>query len=293
MNKEDELHRIAIAIERAVWNNDENNSKGYIVDLKNPQNIIEVTATIEEKVHELFEPEAHYRLNNESMSFDKALEQYQKMNNPYIFNKLEYNNLDKLQENTKNVFYNNLIDIEKRLIEIENQESKTSELRFKIFKMENEKKQLYSEKEIVEKEYFEISQKKEENKKNIDEYIEKIKKNNKLLPMSIINKILNRNQVSELNETYKSKAGALEKANIENTAVAFDKLLYKNELEKKIKEVERNIDNLRKEYKLENNKDEKKTEILKEKNMLFKVFNVDVENVNIKEKEIEVQEESE
>lgn len=293
MNKKDELDKISKSIEQAVWNADENNSEGYIVDLKNPQNIIKVTATIEEKVHELFEPEAHYSFNNESSNFDKTLEIYIKMDNPYIFNKLEYKNLDKLQENTKNVFYNNLMDIEKRLVETENQETKTSELRFKIFKMENEKKQLCSEKQIVEKEYFEISQKKEKNKKEIDEYIEKIKKNNKLLPISIINKILNRNQVNELNETYRSKAGALEKENIKNTAVAFDKLLYKNELEKKIQEIGKNIDKLRKEYKLENNKDEKKTEILKEKNMLFKVFNIDVENINTREEEIEEPEESE
>lgn len=285
MDRKDKLNTISDAVTQAVWNNEENNSMGYIIDLKNPSNVIIVTATIEEKVHELFEPESHYSINNEGVNFDKALKQYEEMANPYVFNKLEYSNLEKLPEETKRVFYNNLIEIEKRLADIEHQESKTSDLRFRLFKMENEKKKLYSEKETVEKEYVEISERKEENKKNIDEYLEKIRKNNRLLPLTIINKLLNRNQVKELNETYKSKAVALEKENIENTAVAFDKLLYKNELGKKIQDIERTVESLRKEYKLEGNRDEKRTEILKEKNMLFKVFYIDIDNVKVQEKE--------
>lgn len=293
MSRKDELDKISETVRQAVWNNEENNSRGYIIDLKNPNNVITVTATVEEKVHELFEPESHYGFNSESVNFDKAVEKYEKMENPYVFNKLEYSNLEKLPGETRIVFYNNLIDIEKRLADIEHQESKTSDLRFRLFKMENEKKKLYLEKENVEKEYIEISERKEENKKNIDEYLNKVRKNNSLLPITIINKILNKNQVKELNETYKSKAVALEKENIENTAVAFDKLLYKNELGKKIQDIERNVESLRKEYKLEDNRDEKRTEILKEKNMLFKVFYIDVENVNTREKEIDEREESE
>ena len=70
--------------------------------------------------------------------------------------------------------------------------------------------------------------------------------------------------------------------------------MQKNDLNKKIKEVEVEVEHLRSEYKFESNIDEKKTELLKEKNMLFKVFYIDVENDYTKTNEIEeIEEESE
>ena len=69
------------------------------------------------------------------------------------------------------MFFRNLLEIENKLETIEKNESNTSDLRFKLFKMENEKKKLYVDKEKLEKEYVEISEKKEQNNKEINEYI--------------------------------------------------------------------------------------------------------------------------
>ena len=85
----------------------------------------------------------------------------------------------------------------------------------------------------------------------------------------------------------------LEKENINKTAEAFEKLLQKNDVNKKIKDIEKEVESLRNQYKSENNIDEKRTELLKEKNMLFKVFYIDIENDHTKEEIKEIQEESE
>jgi hypothetical protein len=294
MNRLTELNQISNSIEQAIWNEKREDSQAHIVDLANPENIIKMIAIIEEVVHEDFRSQSHYYIDKEEVQFEKALEQYEKMKAPYVFNLTEYNNLIKLPEHTQSLFFRNLLEIENKLETIEKNESNTSDLRFKLFKMENEKKKLYVDKEKLEKEYVEISEKKEQNNKEINEYIGKIKKSSKLLPINFINKVFNKKETSELNELYKSKAVMLEKENIDKTAEAFEKLLQKNDVNKKIKDIEKEVESLRNQYKSENNIDEKRTELLKEKNMLFKVFYIDIENDHTKEEEIkEIQEESE
>lgn len=292
MNKEQELNQISNKIKQSIWNEDKQNSEGYIVDLSQTNITINITGTIEEVSQEDFRPESHYFINKEEVQFEKALEQYEKMQEPYVFNLKEYNNLMKLPEHTRDMFFKGLLEVENKLDDI--WEGKTSDIRFRLFKKENEKKKLYIEKEIIEKEYIEISEKKEQNNKEINEYLSKIKNNSKLLPINIINKIFNKKDSNELNEFYRNKARVLEKENIDKTAEAFEKLLQKNDVNKKIKVVENEVESLRSQYKAETNIDEKKTELLKEKNMLFKVFYIDVENDYTKENEIEeIEEESE
>lgn len=294
MNRLTELNQISNSIEQAIWNEKREDSQAHIVDLANPENIIKMIAIIEEVVHEDFRSQSHYYIDKEEVQLEKALEQYEKMKAPYVFNLTEYNNLIKLPEHTQSLFLRNLLEIENKLETIEKNESNTSDLRFKLFKMENEKKKLYVDKEKLEKEYVEISEKKEQNNKEINEYIGKIKKSSKLLPINFINKVFNKKETSELNELYKSKAVMLEKENINKTAEAFEKLLQKNDVNKKIKDIEKEVESLINQYKSENNIDEKRTELLKEKNMLFKVFYIDIENDHTKEEEIkEIQEESE
>lgn len=70
-------------------------------------------------------------------------------------------------------------------------------------------------------------------------------------------------------------------------------MFYKNELNKQIQSIEKEVDKLREQYKLEDEAKEKETDMLKEKNMLFKVFGIDVENESIKENEIQIEQESE
>lgn len=292
MNREQELNQISNQIKQAIWNEEKQNSEGYIIDLSNAKDIIKITGTIEEIVHEDFRPEAHYFIEKEEVQFGRALEQYKKMQEPYVFNIKEYNNLIKLPEHTRNMFLQALLEVENKLEGIG--EGKTSDIRFRLFKKENEKKKLYADREILEQEYIDISEKKEQNNKEINEYLTKIKKNSKFVPINIINKLFNKKDSNELNELYKNKARILEKENIDKTAEAFEKLLQKNDLNKKIKEVEAEVELLRSEYKFESNIDEKKTELLKEKNMLFKVFYIDVENDYTKANEIEeIEEESE
>lgn len=293
MNRLTELNQISNSIEQAIWNEKREDSQAHIVDLANPENIIKMIAIIEEVVHEDFRSQSHYYIDKEEVQLEKALEQYEKMKAPYVFNLTEYNNLIKLPEHTQSLFFRNLLEIENKLETIEKNESNTSDLRFKLFKMENEKKKLYVDKEKLEKEYVEISEKKEQNNKEINEYIGKIKKSSKLLPINFINKVFNKKETSELNELYKSKAVMLEKENINKTAEAFEKLLQKNDVNKKIKDIEKEVESLRNQYKSENNIDEKRTELLKEKNMLFKVFYIDIENDHTKEEIKEIQEESE
>lgn len=293
MNRLTELNQISNSIEQAIWNEKREDSQAHIVDLANPENIIKMIAIIEEVVHEDFRSQSHYYIDKEEVQLEKALEQYEKMKAPYAFNLTEYNNLIKLPEHTQSLFFRNLLEIENKLETIEKNESNTSDLRFKLFKMENEKKKLYVDKEKLEKEYVEISEKKEQNNKEINEYIGKIKKSSKLLPINFINKVFNKKETSELNELYKSKAVMLEKENIDKTAEAFEKLLQKNDVNKKIKDIEKEVESLRNQYKSENNIDEKRTELLKEKNMLFKVFYIDIENDHTKEEIKEIQEESE
>lgn len=294
VNKSQEINTISDRIKQAVWNGENKNSKGHIVDLSNIENTMEITATIEETSHEQFTTESHFYIGNDKVDIEMAIQQYEKMKNPYIFNVTEYNNLLKLPEETQKMFLGNLLEIEIKLINKEKTEIKADDLRVRLFKKENEKKRLYLEKENVEKEYMEISERKDQNSRNINEYIEKLKRNNEMFrPINIFNKVFSRQETNELNKLYKSEAVKLEKENIKNTELAFEKILCKNELKKQIQKVEKEVEELRKQYELEDRTEEREIDILKEKNMLFKVFRIDIEDVPLKEYEIQIDQESE
>lgn len=70
-------------------------------------------------------------------------------------------------------------------------------------------------------------------------------------------------------------------------------MFCKNDLNKQINEVEKEVKELRKQYELEDKEQVKESDILKEKNMLFKVFDIDKVEEHIKESEIQVEQESE
>ena len=80
---------------------------------------------------------------------------------------------------------------------------------------------------------------------------------------------------------------------MKNTELIFDKMFLKNDLNKQIQEVEKEVEELRKQYDLENKEEIKESDILKEKNMLFKVFRIDIEDEPVKNSEIQIEAESE
>ena len=83
----------------------------------------------------------------------------------------------------------------------------------------------------------------------------------------------------------------MEKENIKNTELIFEKLFHKNDLNKQITEIEKEVKELREQYELENKDQIKESDILKEKNMLFRIFGIDkIEDIYI-ENEIEEQSE--
>jgi hypothetical protein len=294
VNKSQEINTISDRIKQAVWNGEIKDSKGYIVDLSNIKNTMEITATIEEPIHESFTTESHFYIEKDKVDIETAIDKYEEMKNPYIFNLIEYNNLLKLPEETQKMFLGSLLDIETRIANTENKEIKSDDLRVRLFKKENEKKRLYLEKENTEKEYMELSKKKDENTKNINKYVEILKRNSEMFrPINILNRIFSKQETEEQNKYYKSEAVKLEKENIKNTELIFEKMFYKNELNKQIQSIEKEVDKLREQYKLEDEAKEKETDMLKEKNMLFKVFGIDVENESIKENEIQIEQESE
>lgn len=295
VSKEQEIKNLIKHIEEAVWNGKHNDSKGYVIDLTNSNNKIEITATIEEPVHELFTTEPHFLIGTEPVNMEKAINQYIEMKQPYIFNLIEYNNLLKLPEETQKMFLSNLLEIETRLVNSENTEIKADDLRVRLFKKENEKKRLYLEKENTEKEYIEIAERKDNNTRNINKYIEKLKRNNKMFrPINLLNRLFSGKETEDQNKFYKSEAVKLEKENIKSTELAFEKILYKNELNKQIQSLEKEVKELRKQYELADKTEEKQTDILKEKNMLFKMFEIDKIEEPTKEKELdEIEEQSE
>lgn len=294
VNKSQEIKTISDRIKQAVWNGELRDSKGYIVDLSNIGNTMEITATIEETPHEQFTTEAHFYIRKDKVDIEKAIKQYEEMKNPYIFNVAEYNNILKLTDETQKMFLGSLLNIETRIANTENKEIKSDDLRVRLFKKENEKKNLYVEKEKTEKEYMELSKKKEENTRNINKYVEILKRNSEMFrPINILNRIFSKQETEEQNKYYKSEAVKLEKENIKNTELIFEKMFYKNELNKQIQSIEKEVNKLREQNKLEDKTEEKKTDILKEKNMLFKVFGIDIENESIKENEMQIEQESE
>lgn len=287
VSKEQEIRNVINHIEEAVWNGRHIDSIGYVMDLNNIDNKIEISADIIEPVHESFTTEPYFKFNNEAVDMQEAINKYIEMDKPYIFNQIEYNNLLKLPEETQKIFVKNLLEIETKLENVKNNGIGANSVRVQLFKKENEKEKLYTEKQKIEKEYIEISEKKEQNVKEINKYVEKIKSSHSFFnPINIINRIFARQEIEEQNKFYKSEAVRLEKENIKNTELIFEKMFYKNDLNKEIQKVEKEVKGLRKQYELENKEQINETEILKEKNMLFKIFGIDKMEEISNEKEI-------
>lgn len=290
MSKEDEIKKIIDYVGQAVWTGKHNDSEGYIIDLENINDLIEITGTIEEPTNECFTVETHFIVDKNKSSKEQAIKKYLEMGKPYVFNRIEYKNLIKLPDHTQKLFLDNLLEIEDKIGKTKHSKLGANDTRVVLFKKENDKKKIYSELETIEKEYINISAKKETNIITINESIEKIKKNNEIFrPINIINKVLGR---TENQEELKSNAVKLEKENLKLTEQIFEKLIQKNDLKQKLKELELEVSVLREQYQAEDKNIEKETDILKEKNMLFKVFKIDLEESQ--EIEInEIQEESE
>ncbi len=294
ISKEQEIKNVINHIEEAVWNGRHNDSKGYVIDLSNTDNKIEISATIEEPVHESFTTEPHFKIGKELGNMEQAISKYIEMKKPYIFNLVEYNNLSKLSEETQKMFIDNLLEIEEKLENINSKDIGADSVRVKLFKKETEKERLYKEKQKLEKEYIEISEKKEQNSKSINNYVERLKRNNEFFrPINIFNKVFLKQETEQQNQFYKKEAVRLEKENMKNTELIFDKMFLKNDLNKQIQEVEKEVEELRKQYDLENKEEIKESDILKEKNMLFKVFRIDIEDEPVKNSEIQIEAESE
>lgn len=294
VSKEQEIKNVISHIEEAVWNGRHNDSKGYVVDLSDINNKIEIWADIIEPVHESFSTEAYFKIGNKPVNEDEVIKQYTDMDKPYIFNLLEFDNLSKLPEETQKMFLNNLLELETKLDNIKNNEIGADSVRVQLFKKQNEKDKLYEERKRVDQEYIEISEKKEQNIKNINKYVDKLKRNSESFrPINIINRLLSKQETEEQNKFYKSEAVKLEKENIKNTELIFEKMFYKNDLNKQIQDLEKEVKELRKQYDLEDKEQIKETDILKEKNMLFKMFGIDRIEEPTQEKELdEIEEEN-
>ena len=288
VSREQEIKNVISHIEEAVWNGRYNDSKGYVVDLSNTINKIEIGADIIEPVHESFSTEAYFKIGDKPSNVEDVIKNYTDMDKPYIFNLIEFKNLSKLPEETQKMFINNLLELETKLDSIKNNGIGANSVRVQLFKKQTEKDKLYEEKKEIEKEYIEIAEKKEENIKTINKYVDKLKRNNGFFrPINILNRILSRTEIEEQNQFYKSEAVRLEKENIKNTELIFEKMFYKNDLNKQIQEVEKEVNELRKQYELEDKEQLKESDILKEKNMLFKMFGIDRIDESTQEKELE------
>ncbi len=286
ISREQEIKNIISYIEEAVWNGKNNDSRGYVIDLSNTNNKIEIWAEIIEPSHEVFSTEAYFKVGDKPRSEEEVIKQYNDMDKPYIFNLIEFNNLIKLPEATQKMFINNLLELETKLDKIRNNDIGANSVRVQLFKKKTEKDKLYEEKQKIEDEYIKIAEKKEENIKIINKYVDKLKRNNEFFrPINIFNRLLSRTETEEQNQFYKSEAVKLEKENIKNTELIFEKMFYKNDLNKKIQEVEKEVTELREQYELEDKDQLKESDILKEKNMLFKMFGID--RINEPTKELE------
>lgn len=295
VNREQEIKNVIRHIEEAVWNGRHNNSKGYVIDLSNTTNKIEIWADIIEPVHESFSTEAYFKIGDEPSNVEDVIKDYINMDKPYIFNLIEFKNLSKLPDETQKMFMNNLLELETKLDSIKSNGIGANSVRVQLFKKQTEKDRLYEEKQKIEKEYIEIAEKKEENIKTINKYVDKLKKSNEFFrPINIINRLLSRTETDEQNQFYKSEAVKLEKENIKNTELIFEKMFYKNDLNKQIQEVEKEVSVLRKQYELEDKEQLKESDILKEKNILFKMFGIDRIDEPTQEKKFdEIEEQSE
>lgn len=293
VSKEQEIINVINHIEEAVWNGRQDDSKGYVIDLSNTNKKIEISANIVE-TKDTVTTETHFKIGNKSENEEEAIRQYLKMDKPYVFDYVEYNNLMKLSKEMQKMFMENLLEIVIDLEEVKNNRIGANSVRVELFKKENEKEKLYAKKQQIEKEYIEISEKKEQNIKNINNYVEKLKRSNNYFNLvNLINRVFSRHETEEQNKFYKSEAVRLEKENIKNTELIFEKLFHKNDLNKQITEIEKEVKELREQYELENKDQIKESDILKEKNMLFRIFGIDKIEEFMEENEIQIEEESE
>lgn len=81
VNKEQEIKNVIGYIEQSVWNGRDNTSKGYVIDLSNTSNKIEIWAEIVEKTHESFSTEAYFKIENKLSNEEEAIKQYTNMKN--------------------------------------------------------------------------------------------------------------------------------------------------------------------------------------------------------------------
>lgn len=84
VRKEQEIKNVISHIEEAVWNGRHNDSRGYVIDLSNINNKIEISADIIEPVHESFTTEPHFKIGTEPGNMEQAISKYIEMKKPYI-----------------------------------------------------------------------------------------------------------------------------------------------------------------------------------------------------------------
>lgn len=73
MSKEDEIKKIIDYVGQAVWTGKHNDSEGYIIDLENINDLIEITGTIEEPTNECFTVETHFIVDKINQAKSKQL----------------------------------------------------------------------------------------------------------------------------------------------------------------------------------------------------------------------------
>ena len=73
VSREQEIKNVINHIEEAVWNGRHNDSKGYVVDLSNTTNKIEIWADIIEPVHESFSTEAYFKIGDKPSNVEDVI----------------------------------------------------------------------------------------------------------------------------------------------------------------------------------------------------------------------------
>ena len=87
VSKEQEIKNIIEHIEEAVWNGRHNDSLGYVIDLSNVNNKIEISADIVEPVHESFTTEPYFKFNNKAVDMQEAINKTIKRNAKNVYRK--------------------------------------------------------------------------------------------------------------------------------------------------------------------------------------------------------------
>ena len=84
VSREQEIKNVINHIEEAVWNGRHNDSKGYVVDLSNTTNKIEIWADIIEPVHESFSTEAYFKIGDKPSNVEDVIKNYTDMDMSHI-----------------------------------------------------------------------------------------------------------------------------------------------------------------------------------------------------------------